>query len=77
MKCNHDYTYGGVRFAYGKYNRPGSGSVSRYYAHYYFCKHCLAETYKRIEEITEGSYFQIQFGATPGDLDKIVPENDR
>lgn len=75
--CEHKFTYAGVRFAHGANPRPGSGAVNRYYAHVYFCEKCLEKKSEPIKGIDDCSYFDIQFGATPGTKDECVPEYDR
>lgn len=39
--CRHKFVYSGLRFADGRRNRPGSGSVTTYYGHAYYCEKCL------------------------------------
>ena len=77
MTCEHRFTYVGVRYAHGEHNRPGSGAKQRYYAHVYLCERCTEKRYEAIADVDDCSYFNVRFGATPGDRVAIVPEHDR
>ena len=80
MMCDHDFDYAGVRFAHGKWPRPGSGAATRYYAHVYFCRKCTKTRGEPIEdrERVYHSYQKLEFGATPGTSDQCgIPIHDR
>lgn len=75
MAHEHDFEYQGVQYAHGHGNRPGSGAVSRYYAHVYFCRRCLEKRYERIK-VDDCSYYDVKFGASMGSTAHIVPSYD-
>ena len=79
--CEHKYQYAGVRYALGGRSRPGSGAVNVYYAHVYFCEHCLAKRSEPIPfsyEERPSSYANVLFNAVRGAPDECgVPLEDR
>lgn len=73
---DHKFQYAGLRFAHGSNPRPGSGSVTRYYAQVYFCEKCLTTMGTPVWQTD--SYSKIEGGATPGTPDECgVPLEDR
>lgn len=76
--CEHKFTYEGIRYAHGAYNRPGGGAKNRYYSRIYFCEKCLEIKSQPISGIDENSYQPIQFNATPGTKQECgVPLEDQ
>ena len=70
MTCNHQYTYGGVRYYDGIRSMPGGSAFRRYYAHVYYCVKCTECKGHPIMSVgnnpTWNSYSKVQFNATPG-----------
>ena len=64
VSCDHQYTYGGMRFCDGAWAIPGSGARHRYYAHVYYCTKCTECKGQPAAKWT--TYDKIQFEATPG-----------
>lgn len=61
--CEHDFTYGGVKYELGD-QCPGSGSHYVIYYDFYFCRKCLVRQYQKIDA-TSNTYQNILFNATP------------
>jgi hypothetical protein len=72
----HLWTYTGVRFRNGFYNRPGSGSVNRYYGQHYLCTLCGKTRVDRLEA-DHGSYEPILYGATPATVEEFPIEHEK
>lgn len=62
--CEHEFTYGGVKYEIQEWKLPGSGAQPVYYYDHYFCRKCLEHRYERLN-VTTSTYDKINFGATP------------
>lgn len=69
MNCDHQFSYGGVRY-YDGVNMQPDGAFRRYYAHVYFCIKCTECKGQPIGGDGHRPYWnsqgKLQFNATPG-----------
>lgn len=60
--CECKFVYQGVRYGVDERPVPGTGALSRVYAHAYFCERCLKVSYEDIGR--EGhTYEKVRYGA--------------